>query len=148
LCTATLYRWWNTKEEIMFDACFEHVMPALSFDGKGSPLTRLRNRIVRRASWLRSEDARVMARLIAGIHGDENLQRMFLDRFYLPRRRMQIELVEEAVACGELKPDTDPELLVDALHGPLFFRWLQGHAPLDKSFAEALADKIIRAFTA
>ena len=40
-----------------------------------------------------------------------------------------------------------PELLLDALGGPLFFRWLQGHAPVDKKSAEALADKIISAFT-
>jgi AcrR family transcriptional regulator len=144
--TATLYRWWNTKEAIMFDACFEHVKPALSFDEKGSPLARLRHRVVHSVAWLGSEDARVMARLITGIHGDPNLQRMFLDRFYLPRRHLQIQLVEEAVACGELKRDTDPELLIDALYGPLFFRWLQGHAPLNKTFAEALANKIIHAF--
>ena len=28
--------------------------------------------------WLRSEDAKVMARLIAGIHGDRNLERTYL----------------------------------------------------------------------
>jgi hypothetical protein len=28
----------------------------------------------------------------------------------------------------------------------MFFRRLQGHAPVDKKFAEALADKIIPAF--
>ncbi len=66
--TATLYRWWETKEALMFDACFEHVM-----------------------------------------------------RFYLPRRQIQLEVIEEAVACGELKRDTDPELLLDALSGPYFF---------------------------
>jgi len=33
-----------------------------------------------------------------------------------------------------------------ALNGPLFFRWLQGHAPLDRSFAEDIFEKVIRAF--
>ena len=122
--TATLYRWWNSKEEIMFDACFEHVRPALTFDGNGSPLTRLRNRFMRRTVWLHSEDARVMARLITGIHGNPDLHRMYLDWLYLPRRQMEVQLVEQAIACGELKRDTDPELMIDALYGPLFFRWL------------------------
>lgn len=144
--TATLYRWWNSKEEIMFDACFEHVSLALTFGGKGTPLARLRGWFVHRTTWFRSEDARVMARLITGIHGNRDLQRKYLDKFYLPRRQMQIQLVEQAIACGELKRDTNPELMVDALCGPLFFRWLLGHAPLDRSFAEALADKIICAF--
>jgi hypothetical protein len=45
-----------------------------------------------------------------------------------------------------LKRTTDPELLIDVLNGPLFFRWLQGHAPLDRSFAEDIFEKVIRAF--
>ena len=53
---------------------------------------------------------------------------------------------EAAVASGQLKPGTDTELLIDALNGPLFFRWLQGHAPLDKGFAERIFDKVIPAF--
>ena len=28
--SATLYRWWNSREEILFDACFEHMKPGLS----------------------------------------------------------------------------------------------------------------------
>jgi AcrR family transcriptional regulator len=143
--TATLYRWWNTKEEIMFDACFEHVKPALSVKVKGSPLARLRDEVVRAAGWLRSEDAKVMARLITGIHGDKNLERTYLERFIFPRRQMRLRLVEEAIACGELKRDTDPDLFIDSLYGPLYYRWMQGHAPVDKSFAEALAVKIIEA---
>jgi hypothetical protein len=45
-----------------------------------------------------------------------------------------------------LKPTTDPELLIHALNGPLFFRWLQGHAPLENSFAERIFDKVLLAF--
>jgi AcrR family transcriptional regulator len=146
--TATLYRWWNTKEAIMFDACFENVRPALAVEEKGSPLEQLRKYLARGAVWLGSEDGRVMARLITGIHGDKKLQQMYLDRFYIPRRQIQRRVIEEAIACRELKRDTDPELLLDALTGPMFFRWLQGHAPVDKKFAEALADKIIPAFMA
>lgn len=146
--TATLYRWWNTKEAIMFDACFENVMPELAVDEKCPPVERLREFMVRGAVWLGSENGRVMARLITGIHGDKTLQQMYLDRFYLPRRRIQLQAIKEAIACRELKRDTDPELLLDALSGPLFFRWMQGHAPVDKKFAEALADKIFPAFMA
>jgi hypothetical protein len=41
---------------------------------------------------------------------------------------------------------TDPEVLIDALNGPLFFRWLQGHAPLERSFAERIFDRVILGF--
>jgi AcrR family transcriptional regulator len=145
--TATLYRWWNTKEAIMLDACFEHVMPILAVEEKGPPLGRLREFLVRSAAFLCSEDGKIMARLFTGIHGDKKLQQMYLERFYLPRRRIQLQVIEEAIACRQLRRDTDPELLLDALSGPMFFRWLVGHAPVDKKLAETLAEKIIPAFT-
>jgi hypothetical protein len=53
---------------------------------------------------------------------------------------------EDAIAFGALKPTTDPELLIDMLSGPLFFRWLQGHAPLNEGFAQSIFDKAIPAF--
>jgi hypothetical protein len=120
-------------------------MPALAVE-EGSPTARLREFVVRSAAWLNSDGGRIMGRLITGIHGDKKLQQLYLERFYLPRRQIQLRVIEEAIACRELKSDTDPELLVDVLHGPLFSRWSQGHAPVDKKFAEALADNVIPAF--
>src|SRR6266446_698360 len=107
--SATLYRWWGSKGEILLDACFEHMKPVLVVSGSGSALARLR-------------------------------------RYVVPRRQMQRRYVGEAIASGQLKRGTDTELLIDALNGPLFFRWLQGHAPLDKGFAERIFEKVIPAF--
>src|SRR5260370_1793756 len=39
--SATLYRWWKSKEEILFDACFEHMKPVLAIPETASALTRL-----------------------------------------------------------------------------------------------------------
>jgi len=72
--------------------------------------------------------------------------KMFLEKYVFPRREIQGAIIREAVASGELKRTTDPELLIDALNGPLFFRWLQGHAPLNENFAEAIFDKVIPGF--
>jgi AcrR family transcriptional regulator len=142
--TATLYRWWDTKEAIMLDALFEHVRPALTYEGKGSPLTRLREHAIRGIKFLRSEDGKVMARLITGIHENDELRRLFLERYYLPRRAMARAAIKEAIDAGELPKGTDPEIVIDALHGPQFFRLIMGHAPLTKEFAEAINDLVLR----
>jgi len=145
--SATLYRWWDSKEEIIFDACTEHVKPVLAIAGHGSPLRRLRDLVLQVTNFMRSEDGKVMARLVTGIHGDKKLQGMFLERFVFPRRQIHRRIIQEAIDAGELKHTTDPELLIDVLHGPIFFRWLQEHAPLDKDFVETLVEKVISAFT-
>jgi AcrR family transcriptional regulator len=144
--SATLYRWWSSKEEVMFDACFEHMKPVLAIVGGGSALARLRRYALRATDFLLSEDGAVMARLFTGINEDKKLRRMFVDRYVVPRRHIQRQIIEEAVSSGELRRTTDPELLMDALNGPLFFRWLQGHAPLDRSFAEHVFESVIPAF--
>jgi AcrR family transcriptional regulator len=144
--SATLYRWWDSKEEILLDACFEHMKPVLEVSGSGSPLARLRRYVVYVAEFLSSDDGVTMARLVTGIHDDKKLQRIFLETYVMPRRQMQRRFVGEAIASGQLKRGTDAELLIDALNGPLFFRWLQGHAPLDKGFAKRIFDQVIPAF--
>ena len=144
--SATLYRWWNSKEEILFDACFEHMKPVLAVSGSGSALTRLRRYVVYVAEFLSSDHGAIMARLFTGIHDDKKLQGIFLERYVMPRRQMQRRFIGEAIASGQLKRGIDPELLIDALNGPLFFRWLQGHAPLEKGFAKGIFDKVIHAF--
>ena len=144
--SATLYRWWKSKEEILFDACFEHMRPILAIPETGSRLTRLRRHVLRASDFLVSEEGRVMARVLTGIHEDQRLGRMFLERYVNQRRQIQRAIIEDSIALGELQPTTDPELLIDMLSGPLFFRWLQGHAPLDKGFAKRIFDKVVLAF--
>jgi AcrR family transcriptional regulator len=144
--SATLYRWWRSKEEILFDACFERMKPVLAIPEAGSGLTRLRRYVLRAAEFLVSEEGEVMARIFTGIHEDTRLRQAFLERYVKHRRQIQRRIIEEAIASGELKSTTDPELLIDVLTGPLFFRWLQGHAPLDKSFAKSILDNVIPAF--
>jgi AcrR family transcriptional regulator len=144
--TATLYRWWKNKEAIMLEAFLARVKPALAPPVKGSPLERLQQSVVRGAAWLESDDALVAIRLISDIQEEPALHRLFLDRFYLPRRAMNLELVQEAITAGELPRSTDADLLVDALTGPLYFRRIIGHAPLDKDFANKLATRVLQAF--
>ena len=87
-----------------------------------------------------------MARVFTGIHEDKRLRQAFLERYVKHRRQIQRRIIEDAIASCELESTTDPELLIDVLTGPLFFRWLQGHAPLDKAFAKSIFDRVIPAF--
>src|ERR1700733_2383177 len=144
--SATLYRWWKSKEEILFDACFERMNPILAISESGSGLTRLRRYVLRATEFLVSEEGAVMARVLTGIHEDKRLRQAFLERYLKHRHQIQRRIVEDAIASCELKSTTDPELLIDVLTGPLFFRWLQGHAPLDKGFAKSILGRVIPAF--
>ena len=138
--TATLYRWWPTKEAVLLEAFFEAAGEMLPFGQDRSPLARLRKHVVGAARFLKSEHGRVMARLIKAIQEDDELRRGFLQIHYLPRRAAAHAVIREAMQVGELPSDIDPEILIDALYGPLYARLFLGHAPLDEKFAAKIFD--------
>ena len=72
--SATLYRWWKSKEEILFDACFEHMRPILAIPETGSGLMRLRRHVQRASDFLVYEEGTVMARVLTGIQRDLSTQ--------------------------------------------------------------------------
>jgi len=62
------------------------------------------------------------------------------------KRRRHRDVVERAIAHGEIRSDVDPELVVDALVAPVFYRFLVSRAPLDAAFVDDLVDAVVRAF--
>jgi hypothetical protein len=70
---------------------------------------------------------------------------MFHQQFVLPRRRAARAVIEEGQASGEFDPAVDPELAMDMMYGPVYFRLLIRHAPLDERFARQLAARAARA---
>ena len=48
------------------------------------------------------------------------------------------------MARGELPADTDVELALDLLYGPVYHRFLQGHLPITVDFVEAVIDAVLR----
>jgi len=139
--TATLYRWWESKETVLLDAFYEATGRHLPFrEDIASPLARLNAHARQGARYLLSDDGRIMAKLIMAVQDNEALRRRFLERFYEPRRRAARQVVLDAVAAGELPPETDPEVLIDAIYGPLYFRLFFGHRKLDVSFSQRIFD--------
>ena len=70
-------------------------------------------------------------------------QRDFVGR----RRTHAIEMVERAIARGELRADTDATVLVDMIAGPLFYRHLVTGEPTDGAYVDALVDSVLRSFS-
>ena len=54
-------------------------------------------------------------------------------------------ILSAAQARGEIAAPLDMEALLDMIYGPLFYRLLVGHCPLDEGFAEAIIGTAFRA---
>lgn len=143
--TATLYRWWPRKEAILLDAFLEVFSERVSNRPQASPLARLRERTVLSARFLRSEDGRVLARLMGAIQSDTQLRSAFLERFYRPRTTAGSQIVKDAIEAGELPPTTNARMLIEAIYGPQYLRLMIGETPLTDAEAARFFDLAISA---
>jgi Tetracyclin repressor-like, C-terminal domain len=55
-----------------------------------------------------------------------------------------VKALQDAYASGDLKRSVDPELFLDLIFGPIYFRLLVKHQPLDQAFGKDLLDFVLR----
>ena len=122
--TATVYRWWPTKEALLLDAFLHIKRQSNPISQAGSPLERLREHAIAGGKFLAGENGLVAARLLAAIQDDPTLRQDFLEKFYLPLMSELMALAQEAVALGELPPDTDLQVFLDMHFSPCMMRMI------------------------
>ena len=141
---ATIYRWWPSKAAVVIDAFVStHVSRVTAAKGKGprDSLEQILRLLVKEYA---GREGRIVAQLIAEGQSDPEVLREFAERFWSGRRAMALELVNEARRLGELRDDIPAEFQLDQIFSPVYFRLLFGQAPLDKAFADAHWESIMR----
>src|SRR5579872_5329690 len=72
------------------------------------------------------------------------IRQAFFDRWVSPRRTATIADLQRGKNAGELRSDTEPDLLNDAIFGAIYYRFLLGLSPFTKRFGEELVEQVIR----
>ncbi len=139
---ATIYRRWSSKEALVLDA-MRHAIQAFDRIDTGSVrgdlatyLRELSRKMTRRGA------TDLLPHLIESAACDESL-RASLDEYVQHRRQPLTTIFERGIERGELPADTDVGLLVDFTIGPIIYRHLLTHAPLDPPFTAALLSHIL-----
>nr|WP_321984847.1 TetR/AcrR family transcriptional regulator [uncultured Lichenicoccus sp.] len=138
----TIYRWWASKTDILFDAfdadAEEYFRPADHGDLDGD----LRDLMRQLASFLGQPDTRAVFRALAGqAQHDPTAEIRFRDQVIDRLRVREHTALERGVARGELPAGSDLELSLDELTGPVFFRTLLGDGDLGPDFVDRLVDR-------
>jgi AcrR family transcriptional regulator len=145
---ATIYRWWASKELLALDAlATEWAAPTPSSERdtgslRGDLLARFR-------PWLRQLNRKPFGRVIAGLvaeaQTDPEFAKLYREHFVQPRRDATRPLLLRAIDRGEIPADTNLEVTLDLLYGPIYHRLLHGHAPLNDRFVQQVIDAVIAA---
>jgi TetR/AcrR family transcriptional regulator, regulator of autoinduction and epiphytic fitness len=141
---STIYRHWPGKLELVEDAFRTLKAPVVAPVGG-----TLRERVIavlEQVACLVQEStySACMPALIEASDRDPKV-RAFHQSFSAERRAVLVGMLRDAVASGELPATTDPELLADALVGPILVRRLMLVEPIEPGIATELVDQLLPA---
>ncbi|MEO0538090.1 MAG: TetR/AcrR family transcriptional regulator [Cyanobacteria bacterium P01_A01_bin.123] len=140
----TIYRWWKTKADIALEAADFVAESAAPFTEQESLELTLQSLLSKTFAALQETGA-LYAALMSESQSDPDFAALFYERFVAKRRQGLEALFRQAQARGEIADTVNPYLLVDLVYGPMWYRLLLRHAPLDENYARALTQIVMRA---
>ena len=138
----TLYRSWPDRHAVAMAALMADDAEAPERTRKRTALHALADELQRIVERFSTSTGRHITALLAAADQDSELSKSFRNHFVLTRRAEGRALLERARADGEIRKDLELEVVLDLLYGPLFFRLLLGHAPLDAAFVQRLLNEL------
>lgn len=139
----TLYKWWPTKATLVLAMLCERMAPDLERPTVLTAEESLRFRVRRLIDAFNGPFGRIVAGLIAEGQSEPVVLREFFDRWVSPRRNATIADLQRGKSAGELRSETEPELLNDAIFGAIYYRMLLRSAPLTRRFGEELVKQVL-----
>ncbi|MFJ7078942.1 TetR/AcrR family transcriptional regulator [Streptomyces sp. NPDC098781] len=139
----TIYRRWGDKAGLVATAFIERqseiAPPPDTGDLREDLLLHLREvREVLYTPWITA-----LVREVGPRSSDVTGVREVLDKIWPERFRLSRAIFARAVERGDLPADIAPGFLLEALSGPLYFRWLMLGQPLSDEFLERTADLVL-----
>jgi AcrR family transcriptional regulator len=145
---ATVYRRWKSKELLVVEA-IGRIVRAVPDPDTGSTrddLMALMNATLR--MYADPATSALLSGLVAAMARSRPIARAVRGGFVGMRREALRRALRRAVERGELRPDTDLELALDLLSGPLLYRYLISGKEVDERLARGAVDAVLRAFAA
>lgn len=136
--TATVYRWWRSKEALLLEAFRERTAHDQVFEFEGTPIDSIRAHLLQSGRFFMGDSGILVARLLSAIQDNAQLRKAFMEMLRQPRERELRALVQEAIHQKQLPARLEVETFLDALIGPLFARLLLGQESIDEDFVQKI----------
>jgi AcrR family transcriptional regulator len=134
----TVYRRWPNKAAVVMDAFMDRVGSGTLFPPAEKAMERVRLQMLSMAKAFRGRDGALVKALLAEAQFDAELAKEFRERWTLPRRALGVAVILEALLGGEVRPDIDPEAVIDLLYGPMYYRLQMGIGPLSEAYIDGI----------
>ncbi|TSE01707.1 TetR/AcrR family transcriptional regulator [Skermania sp. ID1734] len=143
----SIYRRWGTRENLMVEALLEEAEELLPVPDTGSLRKDLLAYATSLAAYLSSPIGNAFDRALAAT-GDDPASVRTRDQYWEARYGRSGDIIERAIARGELPADTDPRHAIEMLVAPLHFKVVLTREPLDPKLPEQIVDTLLHGLLA
>jgi len=141
---ASVYRRWPNKAAMVMDAFTDNVGSGSLFPEASTATESIRLQMRAMAKSFRGSDGALVKTLLAEAQFDPELATAFRERWTIPRRKLGMAVVQEAIRQGEMPADVDPGNAIDILYGPIYYRLQMGTGPLSSVYVERIFRRVMK----
>ena len=140
----TLYKWWPTKASLVLAMFKERIAVALPPPSVGTAEEAIRDAARALIGPLNGQLGKVLSELIAEGQSEPAILRELFDKHIRGHQEADAAGIERGKTSGELASDVDPQLIIDAVFGAIFYRLLFRTSPLTEEFSDKLVRQVFR----
>ena len=140
----TLYKWWPTKAALVLAMFKERIAVALPPPSAGTAEKAIREAARALIGPLNGQLGKVLSELIAEGQSEPAILQELFDKHIRGHAEADAADIERGKKSGELASDADPQLIIDAVFGAIFYRLLFRTAPLTEEFGDKLVRQVFR----
>lgn len=138
----TIYRWWPCKCTLVMEAFAGTILSDITFPVEKNITAALQTHIRALIGILREQKGQTIADLIGEGQSRPDILALVREQFVTELQKDAGAAIERAKQNGELAKHFSTEILLDMIYGPIFYRLLIGHQPLDEAFSDSLVKTV------
>jgi AcrR family transcriptional regulator len=138
----TIYRWWSSKAAVILEAFARDTAGRITMPDTGTVQSDLEVFLGQAFEILTRESGQMVRSLMSEALLDAEFAVSLREIFIDSRRRALRDILLRGIKRGEIPSDVEIELVIDLVYGPMWYRLLNNHAPLDRAFAHQLSKMI------
>jgi AcrR family transcriptional regulator len=140
----TIYKWWPSKAYVALDAFRKKMNRVVVMPDTGDTEKDLAELLYSIMSFYISPTGRIFSQFLAESQSDPEFAALFRERFLKPRRESAGAFLDRAIKQGVIDRTLNREILLDLIFGPMVFRLMAGHAPLNRAESDAMILTLLR----
>ena len=138
---ATIYRWWPNKAAVLIEAFRERIAREIPFPDSGDFRQDVRQLLKNFTDIIyRGRRGKVFRAFIAGAQADPEIAKAYRESWIAPRRAEARKLFERYIEAGVADASLDPDLAVEMVFSPLYYRLLTGWGEITPEYLDRLTD--------